>query len=366
MYEFLWKKNILNRDEIQLLHFIHSNIRVSMGEKEVTTSRGVPQGLITSPILFDIYVEDLLYSIQEAGLFGRMFADDLIILAPTQYTAIQGIEIVEKMSDNLKMTLNRKKSGILTLNRPYEDGDLNGFPYVPEYKYLGTCLTSNLEPDCHLKTIGRKSDFQTRKLAPLRHRLDMRFNVNLFKMLVMPGVRLLGSIHRHTSTTGKNKIEVHVRKRLRSFCLLPWSCPNEFVEVLIGNTKMLLDGLARAVDHKANCRRAGMIPNSDYLNDLKLPKIHAYIPRRLTRLMQMMYGNLCKDHPTKPLNRGHLSEAHGNGIDPVALIQQCVDGESPMVRERLAEAIREVSLLAKAKAQPGAARRGIRKRNPRN
>jgi len=47
---------ILNKNQLDLLDFIHYNIRVRIGETQITTSRGVPQGLTSSPILFDIYV----------------------------------------------------------------------------------------------------------------------------------------------------------------------------------------------------------------------------------------------------------------------------------------------------------------------
>lgn len=163
------------------------------------------------------------------------------------------------------MTLNAKKSGILLLKNSPQAENLEEFPYVSEYKYLGTYLTGDLSPDCHLRNIGRKADYQARQLAPLRHCLDMRFNVNLFKMLILPSVRLLGNVHRHANIKEKEKVEIHVRKRLRAFCLLPWTCPNEFVEMLIGSTQKVLNGLARATDHKINCRRAGMVPDRYYL-----------------------------------------------------------------------------------------------------
>ena len=44
----------------------------------VTTSSGVPQGLISSPLLFNIYVEPLLEELESAGLFSRMYADDAV------------------------------------------------------------------------------------------------------------------------------------------------------------------------------------------------------------------------------------------------------------------------------------------------
>lgn len=73
---------------------IHANIRICLGGHEVTTSRGVPQGLITSPDLFNIYVEPLLQRLEMAGIFSRMFADDLVLIAHNLEEAKRGIEIV--------------------------------------------------------------------------------------------------------------------------------------------------------------------------------------------------------------------------------------------------------------------------------
>jgi hypothetical protein len=72
----LTKERILNNEEVKLLKFIHSNIRIEMGLKSITTSKGVPQGLTTSPLLFDIYVEQLLKNMQQRNIFCRMYADD--------------------------------------------------------------------------------------------------------------------------------------------------------------------------------------------------------------------------------------------------------------------------------------------------
>lgn len=89
---------------------------------------------------------------------------------------------------------------------------------------------------------------------------------------------------------------------------------------MMGDVRQTLGELARAVDHKANCRRAGLIPDRVYLSSLKAAPIKGKIPRRITRLIQIMYGKLCADHK-KPLNRTHLAVDHHITVDPVALIR---------------------------------------------
>jgi hypothetical protein len=76
--EMLLRKRILSHQKLRILEFIHHNLRVSLGTNEVTTSRGVPQGLTTSPLLFNIYVEDILERMDRENIFTAMYADDLV------------------------------------------------------------------------------------------------------------------------------------------------------------------------------------------------------------------------------------------------------------------------------------------------
>jgi hypothetical protein len=61
----------------------------------ITTSRGVPQRPSSSPILFDIYVEDILKELQRRNHFSRMFADDLACIAENKIEATKIIELVK-------------------------------------------------------------------------------------------------------------------------------------------------------------------------------------------------------------------------------------------------------------------------------
>ena len=52
---------------------------------------GVKQGLVISPTLFDIYVDDMLFKLQRLGcklvglnLSALMYADDMVLLAPSR------------------------------------------------------------------------------------------------------------------------------------------------------------------------------------------------------------------------------------------------------------------------------------------
>ncbi len=108
---------------------------------------------------------------------------------------------------------------------------------VDEYKYLGTWVSRVLGPAPHLEKASLKVAYITKKLAPCRYILDTRFNTDLFKMLVVPNVRMLGTVYRLADDNGKEKVENWVKRCYRTFCVLPWTSPNELVALLLGDVR---------------------------------------------------------------------------------------------------------------------------------
>ena len=71
------------------------------------------------------------------------YADDLAIMGKGEDQLKRAIEVVEKWTEDNKMKINRKKSGIIFYKRRKSKKNTNhneeimGFPRVSEYKYLG-------------------------------------------------------------------------------------------------------------------------------------------------------------------------------------------------------------------------------------
>ena len=121
---------------------------------------GVKQGGVLSPIFFNVYVNDLLIKLSNAGsgcyinneFFGAiMFADDLVLLAPTRGAMQKLIQICERFCEEHCLSFNAKKTKAMVFGKRSENGIspvlLNNEPvqFVDEWQYLGCSIISGKE-----------------------------------------------------------------------------------------------------------------------------------------------------------------------------------------------------------------------------
>ena len=151
--------NISNEDIWFLLHSYYTesvgvlNINGSVCENTIKITRGVKQGVVLSPTLFNFFIDNLLSDIHNSNKGCHVFetnttilgyCDDLILLTPSLNHMKELINKCVEYSDKWFFKFNPKKSVIINSGyKLYRDEDINIFlkdtklEVVKECKYLG-------------------------------------------------------------------------------------------------------------------------------------------------------------------------------------------------------------------------------------
>ena len=120
-------------------------------------SSGVRQGGVLSPVLFNLYVDDVLVDLQrsqlgcvvkEHVLNSFMYADDLIILSILVSDLQRLIDIAVESLSNILLTVNSKKCCCMRVGKRFASSCHNikvgqtEIEWAKEFRYLGVYLTS--------------------------------------------------------------------------------------------------------------------------------------------------------------------------------------------------------------------------------
>ena len=130
--------------------------------KEGKVTSGVPQGSVLGPLLFLIYIQDMLIPLQ---CRVRLFADDSVIYRRIESESDRellqrDLEMIQKWVTENKLVLNVNKCKVVSFTRKTTntcpavysimDQDLE---VVNEYKYLGVILDKELRWNKHVQKI---------------------------------------------------------------------------------------------------------------------------------------------------------------------------------------------------------------------
>ena len=173
------------------------------GEKSdsFNVDQGVAQGCSLSPILFSVFINDLLKEVEQAELgiqlsscktFGGMlFADDFVGVSDSKENLQKLIDVVYSYCSKWRLRANVIKSAVMVFSKDAVNGCWKwgeySLPKVSSYSYLGIDFSSNGAWDMHIKKL---LDNGTKKVNQL-HKVISNRNVNLsaHRLLLLSVIR---------------------------------------------------------------------------------------------------------------------------------------------------------------------------------
>jgi len=228
--------------------YTSQNVRVKWGQVLSHSSRvmnGVKQGGVLSPLMFSVYIDNLLTFLSNArvgcylgdafcGALG--YADDVVLLAPTLSALHAMLRKCEVFGHDYNVLFNSSKSkAIVMKSNPHTCSPdpvinfMNGRIEVVKYdRHLGH-LTGNISQDDIITSVI--NDFQRRVNMVRMHFKNLPSNVmySIFKMYCMP---LYGSQLFNLDCRGIQRFYVAWRKAVR-YCLnLPYRCHSRLLHLI--------------------------------------------------------------------------------------------------------------------------------------
>ena len=163
---------------------------------------GVPQGSIVGPLLFNIFIDDIIKSSRKFNFI--LYADDTTLNSTVdnfgnttdeiQSSIISELQTICKWLDLNKLSLNVNKSKFMLFHMPQRvtpllHFELNGSPieYIQEFYFLGLTLDSSLSFKFHLTKIGNKIS----RVIGLLHKLKHIFPSYILRMIDFTPYELL-------------------------------------------------------------------------------------------------------------------------------------------------------------------------------
>jgi len=220
-------------------------------QKKNKIKRGVRQGCILSPILFNLYSEFLIQEALEStkgikingiNITNIRYADDTVLLAESE-DELHGM--ITKLCDscaNYGMSLNAKKTKVMLIRKGNEDHAVDikaegtRLEEVEEYKYLGQWITA--DGRC-LEEVKRRIGRAKSEFWELKELIRKDLNIKLKKRILETYIFSIVSYGSESWTYGKEvirKIRAFENWCYRRILRISWKdhVTNEMVEQRMG------------------------------------------------------------------------------------------------------------------------------------
>lgn len=178
---------------------------------------GVPQGSILGPLLFIIFINDIVYSIRSTI---KLFADDtslfLVVDDPAESAAILNSDLhkIHTWSKDWLVTFNPQKTETVTISRKVRKPphpsllmDDSVILETPDHKHLGLLISNDGTWSKHIDMIINKSFKRINILRKFKFILDRRTLEKIYLTFIRPILEYADVIWDNTTVHLVNKIE---------------------------------------------------------------------------------------------------------------------------------------------------------------
>lgn len=133
---------------------------------EILIKKGVRQGCILSPILFNIYSEEIFNQISEHTSISIQinghrinnirYADDTILIAENEQDLQTLLDKLNEVSISLGLKINKNKTKVMRISKTHSNINIKinntTLEQVKNYRYLGSIINSELDPNIEINT----------------------------------------------------------------------------------------------------------------------------------------------------------------------------------------------------------------------
>lgn len=246
----------------------HQNAKVRVGN-EVTRAlqiqKGVRQGCVLSPLLFNLYSEAIFQEALEDTEIGIKvngtwinnirYADDAVLIADSMDKLQQLLDIVGQHSNTMGLNINTKKTKFMVVTRDenaFNNSELTfdgkSIERVECFKYLGTWLSKNWTSDKEIKCRieqARVAFIKLRRIFTCTD-FDLELRLRFVDCYIWP-VLLYGAEGWTLKTNMINKLEAFEMWVYRRILKIPWTAKIRNEEVLrrINKDRQLFDTIKK-------------------------------------------------------------------------------------------------------------------------